>query len=136
MRPMARERSGTSVRQPSPHENRIFEALCADLTPEGLADLRAAVRRHLGELQQASRRNELLAIDLAEELAERLEELLGQFGGLDAEAQPLVVGAARYFVSRNDVIPDHGGLLGLDDDVAVFNAVARRIGRADLEITG
>ncbi|WP_437290973.1 hypothetical protein [Sorangium sp. So ce406] len=124
------------MRPLSLREKKVFEGLCGTVSPEELATLRDAVRQHLGELLQASRRNELLPIDLAEELARRLDDLLEQLGSLAAEARPLVVGAARYFVTRDDVLPDQEGLLGLDDDVAVFNVVARRIGRADLEISG
>lgn len=122
------------MRAPSPAEIAHFEALCGPVTAEERAALRAAVQGHLLQLAQAARGNELLPVDLAEALASGLDRLLGQLDGLPAEARALVVGAARYFVSEEDVIPDTGDVLGLDDDVAVFNAVARRIGRAELVI--
>jgi uncharacterized membrane protein YkvA (DUF1232 family) len=124
------------MRQPSLHETEVFEGLCGAVTRQALASLRAAVEQHLRDLEQAARQNELLATDLAEELAQKLDALLAELDALPEEARPLVVGAARYFVSDEDALPDYGGPLGLDDDVAVFNAVVRRLGRVDLEIAG
>lgn len=124
------------MRQPTHHENEVFESLRGLADKDGLASLRAAVKQHLRELEQAARQHEFLATDLAEELADKLDGLLGEFEALPEDARPLVVGVARYFVSYNDVLPDRSGPLGLDDDVAVFNAAMRRIGRADLEIAG
>ncbi len=124
------------MRQPSQRENQVFESLCGPVTIAEIAALRAAVQRHMRDIDQASRENEFLATDLAEVLAERLDDLLESFPSLAEDARPLVVGAARYFVSDEDALPDRSGPTGLDDDVAVFNVVARRIGRADLEIAG
>ena len=75
-----------------------------------------------------------MPVDLAEELAAKLDALLASIASLPVSAQPLVVGAARYFASDDDAIPDTGSVLGLDDDVAIFNAMVRRIGRPELEI--
>lgn len=122
------------MRDPSPAESAVFEACCGIVTGAERAALRAAVQRHLHDLRQAARRDELLPVDLAEALAGHLDTLLVGLDALPPDAHPLVVGAARYFVSDNDAIPDRQGVLGLDDDVAVFNAVARRIGRDDLQI--
>lgn len=123
------------MRDPSPSETAVFKAFCDAVSPAERGALRAAVQRHLLELRQAARRDELLPVDLAEDLAARLDVLLAELDSLPPDSQPLVVGAARYFVSDEDAIPDREGVLGLDDDVAIFNAVARRIGRADLQIT-
>lgn len=128
------------MRAPSPLENATFQALCAPLDAVERAALRAAVQRHLLDLRQTARTHELLPVDLAEVLAARIDALLGQLddpgrrGALDPDHVPLVVGAARNFVSDDDAIPDREGVLGLDDDVAVFNAVAVRVGRPDLRI--
>lgn len=122
------------MRPPSPAETAIFERLSGSATPEEIAALRRSVGQHLDELRQAARQHELLPVDLAADLARKLDALLGGLHALAPEAQALVVGAARYFVSEEDAIPDQSGVLGLDDDLAVFNAAVRRIGRADLEI--
>lgn len=124
------------MRQPSQRETKVFEALCGPVTAADLAGLRAAVQRHKRDLDQASRESEFLATDLAEELADKLDDLLETLPSLPEDVRPLVAGAARYFVSDDDALPDRSGPTGLDDDVAVFNMVARRIGRADLEIAG
>lgn len=122
------------MRPPSPAATAIFERLSGSATPEEIAALRRSVGQHVDELRQAARRHELLPVDLAVDMARKLDGLLLGFPSLSAEAQAVVVGAARYFVSEEDAIPDQSGVLGLDDDLAVFNAAVRRIGRADLEI--
>lgn len=112
----------------------IFESLRAELAEPALATLRIEVRAHLAKLVAVQQREELVAIDLAELLAARLDGLLADSAQLSSEARADVVGAARYFVSATDAQPDTESCTGLDDDVAVFNHVAARIGRPDLRI--
>jgi uncharacterized membrane protein YkvA (DUF1232 family) len=113
---------------------RVYLGLREDLDAAGIAQLAAEVRAHLDGLVRAQRRNELLAIDLAEVLCQRLQGLLAAAGELDAEARGHIVGAARYFVSANDAIPDDRACTGLDDDVEVFNHVVGLLGRSELAI--
>ena len=54
---------------------------------------------------------------------------------MSLEHRSAVVGAARYFVSENDEVPDAHSCTGLDDDVRVFNHVVALLGRVDLRIT-
>jgi hypothetical protein len=122
------------MRPPSLVETAIVERLSDPATLEEITALRRSVGQHLDELRQAARRDELLPVDLAAELARKLDALLVGLPALPPEAQALVVGVARYFVSEEDAIPDRSGVLGLDDDLAVFNAAVRRIGRPELEI--
>jgi adenylate cyclase len=112
----------------------LHRTLAVDLPPADLAILSRDVRAHFEHLAALSAKHELLAIDLAEHLCERLEVLIDLCPSLDAEARAAIVGAARYFVSAHDAVPDAQDCIGLDDDVAVFNHVVRAIGRADLEI--
>jgi hypothetical protein len=119
---------------PTPRAWSLFESLCGPARDQGAAQLRAAVRAHAEEIRAAADADELLPVDLAESLAARLDDLLAAVGQLPVDHVHLVVGAARYFVSTEDDIGYTSGVLGLDDDVAVFNAVMRRIGREDLEI--
>ena len=122
------------MRPPSLAETAIVERLSGPATLEEITALRRSVGQHLDELRQAARRDELLPVDLAAELARKLDALLVGLPALSPEAQALVVGVARYFVSEEDAVPDRSGVLGLDDDLAVFNAAVRRIGRPELEI--
>jgi uncharacterized membrane protein YkvA (DUF1232 family) len=122
------------MRPPAAAELAIFERLATPASSDEVLALRRAVARHVDELRQAAHHHELLPVDLAEDLARNLDTLLAALPSLPAASQPLVIGAARYFASDDDAIPDTGSVLGLDDDVAVFNAMVRRIGRADLEI--
>lgn len=116
---------------PSPLD--LHRTLAADVPADGLAILRRDVRAHFEELVRLQARHELLPIDQAALLCSRLEVLLDMAPSLPTEARAAIVGAARYFVSANDVVPDaHNG--GLGDDVVVFNHVAREVGRADLQI--
>lgn len=122
------------MRPPAAAELAIFELLAVQASSDEIAALRRTVARHVDELRQAAHHHELLPVDLAEELAAKLDALLASIASLPVSAQPLVVGAARYFASDDDAIPDTGSVLGLDDDVAIFNAMVRRIGRPELEI--
>ena len=112
----------------------IYRSLCEDLSPAALADLKADVRAHLDRLIDAQKRNELVAIDLADALCVRLEALLAMAHLMDPESRGQIVGAARYFVSSADEKPDDQSCTGLDDDVEIFNHVVRLLGRDDLVI--
>lgn len=112
----------------------IYLRLREDLSPTELIELRVAVRAHLDHLIAEQRTHELIAIDLAELLCNRLETLLDAAPRLDADARAAIVGAARYFVTGEDVVPDERPCTGLDDDVAVFNHMAQSIRRAELVI--
>jgi uncharacterized membrane protein YkvA (DUF1232 family) len=113
----------------------LYQQLCEDLTPAGLAALRVEVREHYDALVAAQQRLELIAIDLAEMLCDRLEKLLDAAPHLDGADRAAIVGAARYFVTDDDAVPDEKACTGLDDDVAVFNHVVRLLHRAELVIT-
>lgn len=113
----------------------IFEKLRADLSAPELITLRAEVRAHYEALLVAQRRDELLAVDLAEALAARLDTLLAMAHQLASGPRADIVGAARYFISEDDAVPDGRSCTGLDDDVEVFNHVALALGRPDLVIT-
>ena len=112
----------------------LFEPLVEPLDGVGLSELRAQIRKHHGQFYKAARGNGLLPVDIATALAEGLEELLDRYHELDDRGQALVAGAARYFVSDSDARPDLESVLGLDDDLAVFNWVVAEIGRPDLSI--
>ncbi|MFW6052129.1 MAG: hypothetical protein ACODAU_13205 [Myxococcota bacterium] len=115
---------------------RLFQQVARDLEPAELPALREQVQAHLAEFHAAARTNELLPVDLAESLAACLDRLLDAAASLPAADRALAVGAARYFVSDQDASPDLEGVLGLDDDVTVFNWVARRLGKPDLAVDG
>lgn len=118
----------------SPRALEMFRSLREDLAEPGLQALRHEVRAHLARLTAAQRRHELIAVDLAEQLASRLLGLLDLAPNMSAEARAAVVGAARYFCSSEDEAPDEASCTGLDDDVAVFNHVAVELERPDLII--
>jgi len=112
----------------------IYLGLREDLSPAQLGELRTLVRAHYERLVAFQARNELVALDLAELLAKRLDDLLASAHVLGGGSRAEIVGAARYFVSTEDATPDIQSCTGLDDDVSVFNHAARAIGRHDLLI--
>lgn len=114
----------------------LLAPLRADLPPDALAALRVDVRAHYDALVRDQRHSELVAVDLAEQLCEALESLLEIAHAMPKTHRAAVIAAARYFISDDDAVPDHRALTGLDDDVFVFNTVAREIGRTDLLIDG
>lgn len=112
----------------------IFSKLLARTETTDVLDLRNEVREHLTSFEGLAKKNGLLPVDIAQELAAGLEEFLDLYADLSAKHRRLVIAAARYFVSEEDARPDTEGVLGLDDDIEVFNYVAEMIGQADRKI--
>lgn len=119
---------------PSSESLRIFEQLRAGVTSAQVVTLKDDIDRHLLQIQKLARKNEMTPLDLAEAIAGRLHVLLAELESFPAEHQSAILGAALYFVSQQDEIPDHSSILGLDDDASIFNYVARLIGRPELEV--
>lgn len=117
-----------------PSAMELYRTLREDLAASDLAELKIEVAAHYDSLVLAQSRNELVAIDLADLLSTRLQSLLAMAHQLSPDALRSIVGAARYFVSEADAVPDARSCTGLDDDVEVFNHVAIEIGRPDLVI--
>lgn len=115
-----------------PAAQSLFESLCKTANDVDVDGLRLRVQQHLDEIRRAAHRNELLPVDVAEQLAKALEGLLREADALTPEQRTLAIGAARYFCSEHDHVHDTSSVLGLDDDVAVFNLAVREIGREDL----
>lgn len=113
----------------------IYRGLCGDLSKDELGALARHVRQHYLALLEAQRQSELVSIDLAEMLADRLEVLLAAASTMSSDQRQMIVGAARYFIADDDALPDAATLTGLDDDVEVFNHVATLLDREDLLIT-
>jgi uncharacterized membrane protein YkvA (DUF1232 family) len=119
---------------PSPRALRHFEALTRSVTPEHLETLREDVDRHLLGLQKLAQRSEMMPLDLAEGIANGLHKLLDDVDKLPAEHQSAIVGAALYFISTEDELPDRESILGLDDDAEIFNYVAELVGHGELKV--
>jgi hypothetical protein len=119
---------------PTPKELALFAGLCSDLPPDGLAELCDGVRSYVSELEAEQSRSELVAVDLAIAVRDRLNRLLGLAADLPAVHRGLVVGAARYFISKDDAIRDTRACTGLDDDVRIVNHVLKELGRAEWSI--
>lgn len=120
--------------QPSDHALKLLHELAHSAQPVHLVFLLENISAHLEAIRLAALKNELLPVDIAQLIAERLRVLLQDLDGLAAEQQQLVIGAARYFISTDDELPDTESVLGLDDDAAIFNHVAALVGRKDLTI--
>src|SRR5262245_53965311 len=113
----------------------IYEGLCGDVPVSEIVALRAQVRAHFKLLITAQRRNELIAIDLGQMLCDRLDGLLAMAHQFDSDVRAKIVGAARYFISTSDAVPDDRSCTGLDDDVEIFNHVVLAMDRPDLVIS-
>lgn len=113
---------------------RVFQPLCAPLDAANMAGLQAAVAEHLNAVRQATQRNEFLDLAAAEALAHGLAALLDQYPDCTPAQQALIIGAARYFVRRDDAEGDLVSVLGFDDDKTVFNHVAEAVGRPELKV--
>ena len=119
---------------PSPRALSIFDKLKSQLTPSQLDTIEDDIDRHLLQIQKLAQHNEMTPLDLAESIAGGLHVLLAERESLDAERQNAILAAALYFISAEDELPDTASILGLDDDVSIFNHVARLVGREDLEV--
>jgi len=122
---------GYTVASTAHKELNIFVGLCETLRSDDLRALRAQVAAYLLQLEQQQSRSELIALDLAVLLTDRLDRLCELAPELSDEQQALVVGAARYFISQDDAIPDTRACTGLDDDVRIVNHVLRQLGRTE-----
>jgi uncharacterized membrane protein YkvA (DUF1232 family) len=89
---------------------------------------------HVARLEREQARSELIAVDVARLIRDRLERLFDESASLGVEHRAMVVGAARYFVSRDDAVPDTRACTGLDDDVRVLNHVLTVLGRDEWRI--
>jgi uncharacterized membrane protein YkvA (DUF1232 family) len=115
----------------TPPATALFQRLCSDLSSAELAELEHCVHTHVAELTKAQQRSELVAVDLAAQIEDRLVRLFALAPALPPAQRALVVGAARYFVSGEDAIPDTRACTGLDDDVRIVNHVLKELGRAE-----
>jgi ATP-dependent Lon protease len=124
-----------AVLEPPSHRDELVVALSEDLSPSEIPDLASAVRLHFEEIRKAAAERPYLPVELAAQLADGLERVLGSYASLDGQGRRAVVAAARYFVATEDAADDlQSPQGGLDDDLAVFNEVMTRIGREDLAI--
>jgi uncharacterized membrane protein YkvA (DUF1232 family) len=108
-----------------------FQNQCADLSSAELAELEDCVHAHVVELTKAQERSEFVAVDLAVQIEDRLARLFAVAAALPPAHRALVVGAARYFISGEDAIPDTRACTGLDDDVRIVNHVLTELGRGE-----
>jgi len=116
----------------NPDEQRRFRRLCLDTQPDELAQLGETVELHVAQVKA----NALPATDceMAELLADRLCQLVADGDSLAPIERALARGAVEYFLLTSDADDDLSDALGFDDDVRVFNSVARRLDRPQLVI--
>ncbi|MGE0326388.1 MAG: hypothetical protein AB7S68_28930 [Polyangiaceae bacterium] len=118
----------------SEHALEHFQRLTRDFEPVHLIQLKDEMLREVRDFREAAKSHEMLPVDLAQELHDNLLGLFAIMGELSVEQQRLIVGAARYFVAQDDEYPDTETILGLDDDISVFNHVVEQLGRSDLRM--
>ncbi len=97
--------------------------------------LLASCAEHVERFEAALTTNEFLPVVEARQLGAALPRL---YERARAHADPVLAGrlawiAARYFVIRDDGAQDFE-VVGLDDDLAVFNAICRHLCCLDLVI--
>ena len=95
--------------------------------------LRKEVANHGRVLEIVYKKKRPHRLELAKCLTAGLEQLLECWDQLSAQHQKLLQSACLYF-GENQPDEDHdlAAETGLDDDVEVFSAVARSLGRGDL----
>ena len=113
-----------------------FTALCADISADENETLQTRVREHVEYIRGHLRSNEFLDVALAQRIADRLITLLQSSTSYSSQGQRLLVGAAHYFIADEDAESDTRSILGLEDDLAVFNYVAAQLGVPMLKADG
>ena len=112
----------------------FFHSLCQRLPETEVPALHLEIQNALQKMQEALSHNEFLDLTAANKIAETLTHLLMGYNRFPADQQALVVGAARYFIEKDDAEHDTDSILGLDDDIAVLNHVLDQIGYPDRKI--
>lgn len=139
MHPMPRKRAkkSTSVRLPSAlklglplgaHE--LYSRLRKE-KPGDFASLLRDCQAHVRAFEEQFSTNELLPIDDARALAAGLAQLCTRVQAADSKARALAWIAGRYFVIADDGDADFS-VVGLDDDIAVFNTICTHLEFHDL----
>jgi hypothetical protein len=109
-----------------------FEQLLRE-APGDLKHLRAQIVNHVARIERKAQHNEFLSTAEAAALRHVCLRVLDLYADADETRRRLVSALGRYFVLVDDGDPDFE-IGGLDDDVAVANAVARGLGHAELVI--
>ena len=115
--------------------DREYAHLCDETAVADLPRLRRRVATHVDVIAEAALSRPDLPENLAEQLAERLTQLIGRAVDFAPEGRALVRGAVEYFLLTEDENADVGGPHGLDDDVEVFNDVCARVGCENLRLS-
>lgn len=116
-----------------PRSARDLYARLADERPGDWPAQLAACQAHVERFEAALATNEFLPIAEARRLGAALPRLRDRARNHPdpAYAERLAWVAARYFTTPDDGAPDFA-VVGLDDDLAVFNAICAHLGFHDL----
>lgn len=115
-----------------PYEAReLWTRLLAE-EPMPLASLRSELNDYNQSIVRKTRVSEDIDPTLARALVQAARRMLDLVdAGTPEETRRLIQAAVRYFILEEDAESDLDTVLGLDDDAAVMNAVARHIGKDD-----
>lgn len=121
---------------------RIFFELMGPLYPQlaeellkQVATYQKELQTHLAAAKAANDQDRLTNLEVGDRIAHVATELLHSTNRFSELQQTWIVGAVRYLVERQDSNDDFLDPFGLDDDLAVMNAVATAIGRTDLVVS-
>jgi len=102
--------------------------------PISVEKLREYVKKYISTVKQVGLMVKLLDMEQADTLAQTALVLLDSIEpGHPASTKLIITAAVSYFVFEEED-EEITGVLGFDDDVQVFNAVSRALGRTDLII--
>ncbi len=124
--------TNSSISGIPPEAQALFDEL-HDAPAKTIGVLRAELATYVAKIAAKDPDNEMLDAAVAKNLTSLCEALLDMLDqGADETTRRLVQTAVRYFIVEDDAEPDRDSMWGLDDDVAVCNAIARHLQRDDL----
>lgn len=94
-------------------------------------ELLTQVRQYLVAVRTAAETNPTVDVDLAQRIADGVEQLLAHAKSPD---YPYVQAAAIYLIEDEDDQGDLTSCIGFDDDAEVFNAVCKFLDHPELSI--
>ncbi|MBM7572940.1 hypothetical protein [Aquibacillus albus] len=96
--------------------------------------LKQNVEKHYNKVQEATKQNEFININLAKKIKDVCLILIEKFDTVSTEEKRYINATVNYFITSEDEEEDLFSPLGFDDDVEILNECLKLIGKESLII--